>query len=60
MYQLLSPDGYYRCLGLEKPDMKRYGRYPFDSEQVETKDDSLIELINKNYHNFLSSIIQIG
>ena len=54
LYQLLSPDGYYSYLGLEKPVMKFGTRFSLDhhhhdDDQNDDELKSMIELIHKNY-----------
>jgi hypothetical protein len=53
LYQLLSPDGYYTYLGLEKPVVKSATGFSFDHHQDVDKDDdefsAMIEMIHKNY-----------
>lgn len=54
LYQLLSPDGYYSYLGLEKPAMKFATRFSLDHHHHDDdpNDDELnamVELIHKNY-----------
>lgn len=47
LYQLLSPDGYYTYLGLDKPIVNRSTRFQ-PSEEIQ-EDPVLNEQINKNY-----------